>query len=1084
MRFILIILILFANIAPLKSQEIQLTNIGAASWQKISGKLERDTLAVIKKILPFKKVTTTDQLTNIFKRRIDPGTITLHLGATKPVLNEIQIKGIPLPTPIIIAAPPLQTRDNISFNINYTDKKHGYAATYAMDFAEDDVHNIWIASEKGLIRYDGFHYYLYEKKINFPDLLDGSLAYDNQKRLWAATENGIYFIKNDSLFTLQCPAIDLSDIACKKIYVDKYQRVWIATKNYGALCIEGSTLKIYNIKCGLPGNYIESIYLDKKDRLLLACRDYGIVIIEPDKIRMFFSKATSMKYHTFLSFYEDEDGIWTGSFLSGFMRMGSSDTVQYSITDKFNEAIYDIKKAPGGIWLSCYSNALCYFSKDKLLFINNTNGLLNNLPYRIFNDSYQNLWVSNSAGFSRINENYFYLDGFQNPALGSIRKVITDESKGGNWLITFGRNLQFQKGKEVTSYIYKTPLGVQSFLYCNDGVLTKDGSIWMGIFGEGIVKADEKSFTQYSYSNFTDYNLVNTVVKDSAENIWFCPTKFGLIEYDNKQFWHYTNKSGFLSNDVTNLFKDAENKILWTFPNGFQRFNGSAIETFYIGNHPFKDQINGLLDLDAKTRILATNSSGVLLIHNNQAYQFSTATGLSSNTIKTIIRDTTGKIWISTENGIESFFVKNQSITEHRIYNQINGAFLIDAENVLLDSKGFPYWIVGPKKLVINTDAITSKIKIPVFSFREIEIDNQLLLPKHKIAIFPNQKITINYNTIDWGRENNLKLSYLLISNKKDTTERSVQNSGSIIINDVLPGHYRILLKATDNNDVFYSKSINFTVNEFWFNTWTFRILLGLLILSSVYFYFRQKAKRHLILNEQLQIKVHEQTALIEKEKDALLVSYHTIDTQNKEKDVLIDEINHRVKNNLQFIAAILELQLDNQVSSDVIRALLETSRRIKAMSLVHELLYTKQEQKGLSMQLYIRELVDNLVEMAVDDTSPVTIDMDIEDLDMDSKTALALGMIISELVSNSIKHAFENILNPEIRIQLNKVPDSDMLRLSVSDNGTGFQIQPEFPNGLGSSLVDIFSRQLDGTYTKQTEGFFHYELLFKLNNK
>ncbi|MDE3253199.1 MAG: sensor histidine kinase, partial [Bacteroidota bacterium] len=446
------------------------------------------------------------------------------------------------------------------------------------------------------------------------------------------------------------------------------------------------------------------------------------------------------------------------------------------------------------------------------------------------------------------------------------------------------------------------------------------------------------------------------------------------------------------------------------------------------------------------------------------------------------IRDITGKIWISTENGIESFRIKNHSITAHEIYNQTYGAYLTDAENVLLGANGLPYWNVGPKKLVIDTSFMITKKGKPTFSFRNIEIDNRILSPTDKITLHPNQKLTIYYNTIDWGRENNLRLNYLLISNKKDTTERSVQNSGSIIINDVLPGKYRILLKANDNNTIFYSKAIKFTVNDFWFNTWTFRIVFGLLVLSGILFYFRQKAKRQTFLNEQLQKKVHEQTQLIERERDALLVSYHTIDKQNREKDVLIDEINHRVKNNLQFIAAILELQLDKQVSAEVIQALLETSRRIKAMSLVHELLYYKQEQKGLPMQIYIQELVDNLVEMAVDDASPVNIEMDIEDLIMDSKTALALGIIISELVSNSFKHAFENIQEPHIRIQLRKDSDSDFIRLTVSDNGTGFQTQPEFPNGLGSSLVDIFSRQLEGTYTKQTQGFFHYELLFKLN--
>jgi two-component sensor histidine kinase len=210
------------------------------------------------------------------------------------------------------------------------------------------------------------------------------------------------------------------------------------------------------------------------------------------------------------------------------------------------------------------------------------------------------------------------------------------------------------------------------------------------------------------------------------------------------------------------------------------------------------------------------------------------------------------------------------------------------------------------------------------------------------------------------------------------------------------------------------------------------------------------------------------------------MASYQTIDIQNKEKDVLIEEINHRVKNNLQFIAAILEMQLDSQVSRDAIQALLGTSRRIKAMSLVHELLYTRKDQHGLSMQAYIRELVDNLKEMAVDDADSVNMELEVDDLVLDSKTALPLGMIISELVSNSFKHAFKSIEEPEVRIQFTKDPATGMFRLVVSDNGTGYQQQPGLSGGLGRSLVDIFSRQLEGNYTMHSDGHFIYELQFK----
>lgn len=1080
MRPVTFILLLLAFCMQAKSQSTPPSYLGNVSWRKVSGVKEREPLPVKKQEFAIKKIKYRDEPTHIYTRKIDPGTVTLHNGATLPLIQQVRITGKRLPAPKIIPAPPLQTRDNSIYNITYTDKKHGFPSSAAMDFAEDEEHNIWIGSEKGIIRYDGYQYYLYEKRINFPDMQDCSLAYDQQKRLWWASDNGVFYIKNDSLFSIESPEIDFSAIACKRVMIDSLQRVWISTKNNGVLCIDGTTLKIYDKRCGLPGNYVESVYLDKKGNLYMACRYFGIVLLEPDKMRMFFGRNKTMKYPIFLSFYENEEGIWAGSFLSGMMRMGSNDTLQYSVTGDFNEAIYDIKKAPRGIWISFYGRALCYLSKDKFLRIQDNNGLLNNFVLKLFEDSFQNIWVSNGVGISRVNENSFYLENYPNPAIGTVRNILPDTRKKGNWLITFGSHLLFQKDKEVTAYTYTTPAGIQPFNYANAGVLNRDGSIWMGIYGEGMVHANETTFTRYLYSDFTDHGIVMSVKKDAAEKVWFCPTKYGLIVYDNNRFWRYTKQSGLLSNDVSNLLLDEEKNIYWAFSDGLQRLYNNSIETFYIGNRRFQDRVNDMLQLDPDTRLLATNANGLLVIKKQEVYQFTTSQGLGSNEIKSVIRDRTGNIWITTEKGIESFRLQNLSLSEHRIYNEANGSYILDAENIFLDSTGTPYWTVGAKKLILNTDFIHTKNNTPLFSFKEIAVDDASVSYKDKISILPDQKIKINYKTIYWGRENNLQLTYLLISNQKDTTKRSVPNNGSIILSDILPGNYRILLQANDNNRVYYSDTVSITVRNFWYNTWTFRIIAGILVIAGIIFYFKQAARKQIQINEILEKKVLEQTALLVKEKDALLDSYRTIDLQSKEKDILIDEINHRVKNNLQFISAILEMQVDNELSREVIQALLGTSRRIKAMSLVHELLNNRQSQKGISVRAYIQELVDNLKEMAIDASRPVEIYMDIDDLQMDSSTVLPLGMIISELVSNSFKHAFTGIAYPEVHIVLKKEVTTGLFHLIVSDNGNGYQLPSKSTSGLGSSLVDIFSRQLQGTYSLDTVGHFRYELQFK----
>ena len=181
-------------------------------------------------------------------------------------------------------------------------------------------------------------------------------------------------------------------------------------------------------------------------------------------------------------------------------------------------------------------------------------------------------------------------------------------------------------------------------------------------------------------------------------------------------------------------------------------------------------------------------------------------------------------------------------------------------------------------------------------------------------------------------------------------------------------------------------------------------------------------------------------------------------------------------------MTAMVEMQIRASGKKDTTRSLQETNRRINAMSLVHEMLYDNiKKNQGLSIKKYITELVENLKEMASGDEHPISINMDVADLFMDSRSAVSLGMIISELVSNSFKHAFAGIVSPEVNIKLAPDTENGNLCLTVGDNGKGIKNENESGSGLGRKFVDIFSRQLEGKYTIQTYPHFTYILHFKI---
>jgi two-component sensor histidine kinase len=200
---------------------------------------------------------------------------------------------------------------------------------------------------------------------------------------------------------------------------------------------------------------------------------------------------------------------------------------------------------------------------------------------------------------------------------------------------------------------------------------------------------------------------------------------------------------------------------------------------------------------------------------------------------------------------------------------------------------------------------------------------------------------------------------------------------------------------------------------------------------------------------------------------------------KNSEKDSLIQEIHHRVKNNLQFVSSLLNMQVKSTQNAEEIEPLTEASRRISSMALVHEMLYNQADQKGISTKYYLEELIENLYSVVKSESQKIEFEMEIEDVLLNISDTISIGMITSELISNSMKHAFQNVVNPTVFLTLKQNSDGTIL-YSIRDNGKGFDEKEIRENRLGLRLVDIFSRQLKGTYSITGSAGFRYEMTFK----
>jgi PAS domain S-box-containing protein len=186
-----------------------------------------------------------------------------------------------------------------------------------------------------------------------------------------------------------------------------------------------------------------------------------------------------------------------------------------------------------------------------------------------------------------------------------------------------------------------------------------------------------------------------------------------------------------------------------------------------------------------------------------------------------------------------------------------------------------------------------------------------------------------------------------------------------------------------------------------------------------------------------------------------------------KEKEVLMREIHHRVKNNFQVVSSILELQAGRMRDRRCSEALRDTEARILAMAMIHERLYESESLARIAMDEYLASIAKELVGFYGAGAGRIELHTEIEEISFCPDTAIPCGLIVTELLTNAMKHAFRKGEDGRIEISLHSGA-SNRYKLTVSDNGVGVprDFQPWKTDSLGLNLVDSFVKKLKGAIT------------------
>lgn len=264
------------------------------------------------------------------------------------------------------------------------------------------------------------------------------------------------------------------------------------------------------------------------------------------------------------------------------------------------------------------------------------------------------------------------------------------------------------------------------------------------------------------------------------------------------------------------------------------------------------------------------------------------------------------------------------------------------------------------------------------------------------------------------------------------------------------------------------------TSNFFYFSNF---IITTLLLLLMLFYFTNQSKKTNKIIrfkNDILRKQYQELQSEIENRKEA----EQELKALLKEKDIWFSEINHRIKNNLSVVSTLLELQTGKSQDAHLLKIVKDSQQKIRAIATVYELLFRSKKLDKLEFKQLVEELVEYMSSTIRKEN--IVIVQNVELFEISTKDAITLALLLVELMTNSVKHAFSAEKQGKIEISAHK---SDyFVILDYKDNGQGFDKEniTDEDDKVGLSIIDAFIMQLDAEAHVETKNEFHFIMKFK----
>lgn len=972
---------------------------------------------------------------------------------------------------------------------------------------------MWFGTVDGLVKFDGINLTVYE---NDPDNINSlshtivnAIIEDKEKNIWIGTSNGLNFYNRETdnfIRTSDMSGVlsELNSGYISALACDNKGNIWIGT--YGGLYIyykHKNALKNYreNEKNSITINRVTSIAIDRENKIWIGTqKGLNLFINEKQGFKQFFENpgnSSSLSNNNISSVVADSSGnLWIGNRSGGINKVYKSDQgyqfthyKYFSLSDGLaNHYVLSLASdKKDRLWIGTENGGLYRLniltgSMDAFKMMEgDEHSISSNSIWSIFIDNEERIWIgTNNKGINVIDSKYRKFDSYQKNICDIFSlpdndvTCFTEDSMGNIWIGTDGGGLCIfipESKRIIIPANSKLSNNTVQRIICDS-----EDNLWVGSWGGGIDKLNHngKKIRNYKLENDSGFgnNNIMEIISDSKGNIWVGTAGSGLFIYNKSsdRFIPIVNSNNSLvlssTSYVTSVLEDSDDIVWIGTLNGLvkvKKRKGNIIETedFFHDDRPTSISSN-MIDVifkDSMKRLWFGTSDKGLNIYDNKTNSFKNFIkndGLSGNSIRGILEDDKGYLWIITNKGLSRFDFSTLQFTNYfkddglntnefyarSFYKSTKGEFYIGGE------KGFNVFLPGKIK---NNDFI------PLVYLTNLKINNKSItigdknspLQKHisetnEIVLnYKQSSFSIDFIAVSYTRPTKNQYSYKLEGFDKEWNY--IGNRRSATYTNIKPGKYTFLVKGSNNDGIWNEIPARLSIiitPPFWETWWAIIIyfVVVLFLTASILNFW----------NERIRIKNQLKLEQLAREKE------HELNESNIH---FFTNISHEFRTPLSLIIAPLESIITSAHPSIKERLTIIYRNAQKLLQLTNKLMdFRKLEGGIIKLKAEFGDILSYIKEVStyfIDESKRRNINLVIEPnepsiagwFDPDKTETILLN-----LLSNAFKNVKENC---EIKITVNVYTlaeikekhntllneinqDGRFLEITVIDHGSG----------------------------------------------